>query len=459
MVGLLLLACAAKVGNPTEDLVVLLSVDTLGQAAARDTDWCGHLTDLFGEYDLTVACLDGAVSPASWTGEAHTRVLFPSHLQGSGRALHAPACGAVPLLGTVQAQIGGRYLFGSDNMVLSSSGMESCTLTQTQWAQGTDRYDDTHEEPEVLALIDEADRPVHHMLDAWEREVRSDGAVELFLNVLEPGGHEPRCWMDPETPACDELWDVAASHGIWEPDADRRDTWLDPHAYAKFQALFGERLADEELRWRDLFWRTTTEAITYHRATFFDDRLRRVLDATRDAGRLGDLHVVIFGDHGENPCVARGLGDANLNCGHNGIPTEFTALVPVFVSPASMAEEWEERGFVGDDARPWSTGNLGFGLAHTFGAAPPAEWGEMEPPGSATSWTCKTPEASGGASGIRVQGQAAIRCIAGVCEATSFVLPTAPTALSAPVDPAPEGLQAWMVAPDWFTEACVETGR
>lgn len=451
-----LLACATKGAAPTEDLVVLLSVDTLGQAAARDTDWCGHLTDLLGEYGLDVACLDGAVSPASWTGEAHTRILFPSHLQGSGRAEHAPLCGSIPLLGSVQVQIGGRYLFGSDNMVLSSSGMESCSLTETQWSQGTDRYDDTHEEPEVLAGIAEADRPVHHTLDAWEREVRGKGAVELFLNVLEPGGHEPRCWTDPTTPACDELWNVAASYGIWEADADRASTWLDPRAYARFQALFGERLADEEQRWRGLFWQTTTEAILAHRATFFDDRLRRILDSTRAAGRLGDLHLVMFGDHGENPCVARGLGDPNLNCGHNGIPTEFTALVPVFVSPAGLAEDWAAAGIVGDATHPWSTTNLGFGLAHTFGFAPPEAWGPVEPPGGATSWTCKTPEAAGGASGIRVEGDTALRCIAGTCEATDFVLPDLPTATPTPLAEVPAALSAWGAEPDWFTTACTE---
>lgn len=449
-----LAGCHPKAPNPTEDVVVLFSVDTLGATAAEATGWCGALGALLGEYGLDLACLDGGVSPGSWTGEAHTRVLWPQHMEGGGRALHAPACGVLPVLASVKAHVGGRYLWGSDNMVLSSSGMESCGGGETQWSQGTDRYDDTHEEPEVLMGIAEADRPVHHTLDAFAREVRGKGAVSLFVNALEPGGHEPRCWTDPETAACDELWTIGASHGLWDLDADRRATWLDGSSHTKLMRLFGDELVDEEMRWRPLFWASTLEAVEAHRATFAEDRLRRILDALREAGRLGDLHLVVFGDHGENPCVLRGLGDETLNCGHNGIPTEYTAFVPVFVSPAAMAAEWVGAGLAAEGGVPWSTVNLSYGLLHSLDVPVPADWPAPEPPGTATAWTCKTPSGPGGASGIHVDGAQAARCLAGTCEVTSFVRPTDEAAVASRSDEVPPELAEWVATPDPYTARC-----
>ena len=139
--------------------------------------------------------------------------------------------------------------------------------------------------------------------------------------------------------------------------------------------------------------------------------------------------------------------------GHNGVPTPYTAFVPVYTSPASLAEGWREDGLAGTDGAPWSLVNVGYGLVDDVGVARPASWPGPEPVGRATSWICKGPD-GGGQSGVRIEGTEAVRCRHGTCDAVSFVIPTDETATAAPLETVPDSLAGWMGSPDWFTTAC-----
>ncbi len=453
--SLFLAACTSAGAGDQNAIVVIFSVDTIGQAMANRTDMCGEMTALTANYGLDVACLDGAIAPSSWTGESHARFLWPQDIEGARRALQYPKCGDESVLGTIKDGTRGKYFYGADNSVLSGSGKDICGITRTQFTQDTDQEFETSLTTDKLVDVPEEDRPAHHAIDAFVDAIGpSSGASVLFLNAVEPGGHEPRCWFDPYSQACSALWDVATNAGLADPDADRRSTWTDPDFYARFTRLFGVKREDREAEWRPLFWDAIDEAVVYFRAQMFEDRLRRVLDAIRDAGRLGDLRLVVLGDHGENPCVLRGLGDQTLNCGHNGLPTEYTAFVPVFVTPASLAGDWTDKGLIGDSATPWSTVNLAFGMVDSVGLTVPGDWGQMEPVGTATSWTCKGPDGTSPLSGIHVEGEAAMRCHQGACEASGFTLPTDETYEPAVLSTVPDGLQAFAGPPDWFSDAC-----
>lgn len=453
VVTLAALVGCGRVGDD-DAIVVVFSIDTMGQAMAERTGLCEDLQGLFAEYDLDLGCLRGAVSPSSWTGEAHTRVLWPQHLAGERRALQYPTCGDRSVLATIEAGAGGRHIFGADNSVLGDSGKEVCSPWRTSFTQGADARWETSEEPAEIVLVPEADRPAHAALDELERVLDGrERGVQLFLNAMEPGGHVPRCWFDPTTEACEALWDAVVEYGLAEEDADRRATWLDAEFYGRFVQLLAVRRAEDESRWRPLVWEAIAESATYHRDTMLLDRVRRVLDAARAAGRLDDVRFVAFGDHGENPCVARGLGDDTLNCGHSGIPTEFTAFVPVYVSPASLGEGWADAGLVGGGTEPWSLANVSYGLLDSVGVPVPEDWPSPEPVGSATSWICKGPDGAA-LSGVRVEGDEALRCRRGVCEASTFAIPDDETYTPTPLTELPASLDAWAGDPDWFTDAC-----
>jgi hypothetical protein len=450
--GLVWMLAGCHHGGGDDPIVVVFTVDTLGLAMAHDRDWCGDLQGITADYGLDVACLDGGVSPSSWTGEAHTRLLWPQHLVGDRRALQTPECGTRSVLAELKHAIGGRYVWGSDNSVLAARGEDGCGLT-TGFSQDVDTFEQTSTELSGLADVPEADRPAHAAIDAFEGEVRKGGPVELFLNAIEPGGHEPRCWFDPESDACSELWDVAVTHGLAQDGDDRRAAWLDGPFLQQLLKVISVDQAAQEDRWRPLLWQTTREASDAFRATMFDDRLRRVLDAAQAADRLGDVQLVVLGDHGENPCVARGF-DPTLNCGHNGITTEFTGYVPVFVSPASLASTWAAAGLVGDATHPWSTVNLSFGLLAAHGVDVPADWGAVEPVGTATSWTCHAGEDTSAYSGIHVDGDVSIRCADGACAASTFAIPGDETYKPDLIEPIPESVAEFGGTPDWFAGAC-----
>src|SRR6185295_1608803 len=66
--------------RPASPIVVYFTTDTLGYVAARDSDWCGRIRTILGAHGLDVTCLDGAVSPSSWTAPSHLRMLFPENM-------------------------------------------------------------------------------------------------------------------------------------------------------------------------------------------------------------------------------------------------------------------------------------------------------------------------------------------------------------------------------------------
>lgn len=452
----LLVLSACTPGDPRNEhaIVVVFVVDTLGKAMADTTDWCGRMTSITGDFGLDVSCLEGAVAPSSWTGESHSRFLWPQNTVGTKRANQQPDCGDPSVLQSIRDASGGTYIWGADNGMLSRSGKEVCSLFRTQFPQGSDVLWETTLHDYELPDVPEAERPVHHAIDDFSFEVGfSDRPVELFLNALEPGGHEPRCWATPTSEACEALWQVAVSAKLVEADADRRAAWTDSAFYLSFLQLTSVRHADEEARWRPLWWQVTQDKVEAFREEMFDERLRRVLDAVKSADRLDDLRLVVLGDHGENPCVKRVGEDTALNCGHNGVPTEYTAYVPVYISPPALADDWREQGFVGDAATPWSTVNLAHGLLEHLGVAKPTTWGEMEPVGTATSWTCLTPE-EGRVSGLHVEGEVSVRCVGDDCEVSDFRLPTDETLVPTPVADPPEWVAEWTGSPTWFTEAC-----
>ncbi len=448
----LVLGCAEQVGD-TDAVVVVFSIDTLGQTMANQTGWCERVSAIMAEHGLDLACLSGAVTPSSWTGEAHTRMLWPENTTGSARKNQYPECGQPSVMETIRDSTGGTYIFGADNSVLSASGKESCELFRSVYTQGSDEMWETHMAATNLALVAEEDRPVAQAIEAFGRWLpQEERSVTLFLNTLEPGGHEPRCWQDPGTDACVELWEIAVNAGLASAGDDPVDKWLESEFYEHLLHYASVKKATEEDRWRPLFWQTATETVEDFRAEKFDQRLCELLDLLGEHDRLDDLRLVAFGDHGENPCMLRGLGDDTLNCGHNGITTEYTGFVPVYVSPASLAAGWQEAG-LSTDAGPWSTMNLAHGLVDSVSVPRPAAWPEPWPVGTAPSWTCQSPGNSS-ASGIFVEGEVAMRCREGNCDASGFVLPADHLYRPSEASEVSASVAAYGEAPDWFSVAC-----
>ncbi|HNH48060.1 MAG TPA: hypothetical protein PKY30_13540 [Myxococcota bacterium] len=434
-------------------ITVVITVDTLSQAMANQVGLCAELQALVGDYGLDLACMEGAVAPSSWTGESHTRFLFPQNTIGKKRRLPEPPCGQESVLGSIRQGNGGYYIFGTDNLVLGDSSKEPCAWGRTAFTQGADKVWETSLGPEEMAPLPEEERPVDQALSSYETQVSKPHGLQMFLNFLEPGGHEPRCWSTPTSAACEELWQLVVSGGLVEADADRVATWLDGEFYGKFMRYFGVTKAEQESRWRPLFWSMIEDGVQSQKGARLLDRLRRLLDATREAGRLGDLRLVIVGDHGENPCVLRGLGDDGLNCGHLGLPSEYTAFVPVYTSPAALGLRWVEAEIAGEGGKVWALSNMGHGLVAEVGLPIPEDWPAMEPVGTATSWICEGPEGSG-QSGVHIEGEQAARCRHGTCDAATFRLPTDGTSTSETLTEVPENLAPWVAEPDWFTTAC-----
>ncbi len=452
-IGALALAGCTPPSEEERAIVLVITVDTLSKAMADQVGMCADLQALVGEYGLDLACMEGAVAPSSWTGESHTRFLFPQNYVGKKRRLAEPSCGDSSVLGDIRQKNGGFYIFGTDNLVLGDSGKESCGLNRSAFTQGADKVWETSLGPEEMAPLPEEDRPVHQAIGSYEAQVKSHHGIQMFLNFLEPGGHEPRCWATPTSPACEELWDIAVESGIAEANADRVETWLDGEFYGKFVRLFAVQKKDQESRWRPLFWSMIEDGIHSLKGPLLFERLQRILDATQEAGRLGDLRLVIVGDHGENPCVLRGLGDDSLNCGHLGVPTEYTAFVPVYTIPAAMGERWIEAGIAGEGGKVWALGNMGQGLLAEVAVEVPENWPKAEPVGTATSWICQGPEGSG-QSGVHIEGDQAARCRHGTCDAATFRAPTDASSSSETLAEVPENLAPWIAEPDWFTVAC-----
>ena len=166
--------------------MVWITVDTLGAALAEKVDTCATLGAVVEGYGLDLACMDGAVAPSSWTGESHTRFLFPAYTAGDRRAAQYPDCGETSVLGAIREARGGAYLFGSDNSVLGDSGKDRCGLFRTVYTQGADRVWETSLLPSEIAPLPGEERPVDAAIDTFAHKVGAGGDVQIFLNFLEP---------------------------------------------------------------------------------------------------------------------------------------------------------------------------------------------------------------------------------------------------------------------------------
>jgi hypothetical protein len=438
-----------------DSIVIYITADTLGTVTARDTDWCGHLGEVLAPYSLDVACLEGGVPPSSWTGESVTRTLFPQQTGGDLRNARYPSCDLAPWPRTVADALDGAYVLGADNPVIASHH-EMCG-DELAWGQGADALFANEEPVQDMVGIPEDGHPVHDAITDILDRAAAGGPVVAYLNVWEVAGHLPRCFMDPASPACDAMWQIAVDGGVLDglgisPDADRADVWREK-AYVTALFAFLESNPQREAEFRRANWGTVLQSVDYFRGPLFDDRITRLLDGLSAAGRLGDLVLVVGGDHGEDPCGKSPFAN-RLQCNHGELPTDWTANVPVYVVPASLATGWATRGFVGDADRPWSTVNVDYALLDELGIAIPADWPPMEPVGSASSWTCDTPH--GLAQGVRVEGDGSMRCDNGHCGARTWAIPDALSYHSAELTTVPESLAGY-ASPNWFDAACQVT--
>lgn len=441
---------------PDQPIVVFFTTDTLGMAAAKASDWCGHLNSVLGAHGRDVACLEGGVSPSSWTGEAHTRLLWPSHLLGTKRAAIQPECGEASVHGTLAASLGAFSVWGADNEVLSNEG--TTCQGRSSWFQDSDVAYGTRELGTGLAGTPEEERPVGMAISDILAASAAGGPVVAFLNAFEVGGHFPRCFFDPTTPSCDAMWHVAVNAGLAKPFDDRQEAWLNHHFVGKFMDLTANHLPDSEDELRPMFWGSMLEAIDHHRGPRFDDRLERLLEGLDTQGRTGDLVLIALADHGETPCARRPVGDQHFSCAHGGLANEFSANVPVFVSPAWLADQWRDQGYIGDATTPWTTASLAWATLDASGVPAPSTWpyDGPEPPGAAMVWTCdhQTEETNTGpaGAGVRIVGDASVRCQADDCIGMSWHIPDGPLYKADVLDPIPPEISDY--DSDWAVQAC-----
>jgi hypothetical protein len=440
-----------------EPLIVVFTTDTLGLAAAEDTGWCDDIQGLAGAHGMDAACLEGGVPPASWTGESHTRLLWPQHLASPRRGFEFPDCDAQSVLADLADATGGELSWGADNAVLGSSWSGNCPNVRPPWFNGADHAYDILLDGGGLAVNPEADRPADHVVDDLVAATAAGEPAVAFLNAFEVGGHFPRCWFDPHTEACDALWAFAVDQHVVATTADPAAKWAEDDFQRDLLVALAADL-DHEAEHRGPMWASMREKILHFRGPMVDDRLERILAAVETAGRADDLVLLVLGDHGENPCVLEPDG-GRLTCSHGGIPTEWTANVPVFVIPASAADDWQDR-FVGDATTPWSTANLAWALLDRYGVEPPRDWPEMLPVGTATSWTCRRTAAHTETStGLRVVGPASARCLSGSCYGRTWEIPTGADGPDGePLEPMPSELAGYTAegADNWFEQACAE---
>jgi len=433
-------------------VVVYWTVDTLSAPAAEETGFCGAIGLVAARYGLDVGCLDRAVSTSSWTGESHTRLLWPEHTVGEGARLGAPECGERSVLVQIASAHRASYHVGLDNPFFHNLSIaDTCTDGSTPWTQGADAAWTIDQEKVVVEDVPEEERPAHLAIDALLAETATGRSAVAFLNTYEAGGHKPRCWFDPDLPACHQLYQLGLDAGAAHLDDDPAEKWRE---YAVMRTIVAESqrvYADDPATLRGLWFETITGQVGAFRPTFVDDRLDRILAGLQEQGRLRDLVLVMLADHGEN------VSNTNLLTGkfqmyHSDLPTEYTAEVPVLTIPAALATEMQDRGLVGDGSQVWSTPNLAWGLLQHFELGVPDTWPEPEPPGQARSWECLV-----NPSGVRIEGEQSVRCDGGVCGAWTWTRPGALAEDPVPIDPIPDELATW-ADPDgpapWFGTGC-----
>jgi hypothetical protein len=455
---LALVACKPKDPGPDAEagkpIVVYFTADTLGLHAAKEAGYCESISAAAASHGLDAACLDGAIAPSSWTGESHTRTLFPQHLAGNLRSQKTPACepAPAPFLDVIADAYDGQYVIGADNPVFGTVKNVECDDGRIGWHRGADAIYAARSGGEANAEVPEEDRMLHAGIDVFLDRVGEGAAVTAFFNALEVGGHFPRCWHDPQTEACQGLWSIALDAGIVTAQDDPKEKFLDRQFEDALLTHISDAWPGREAELRPLFWTSMHESIAHHKGPLFDDRLERILAGVEAAGRNEDLTLVVLGDHGENPCVERPFS-GGLSCKHGSITTEWTGIVPVYTIPASRAADWQAKGLVGDADTPWSSANVTWGLMDAAGVAIPDDWPAMEPVGQATSWACLVNAENGGEpKGIRVLGDVSVRCEGSSCGAWTWAEPTDVSYFPEPLAEIPAGLQDF--ADGWVVGAC-----
>ena len=424
-------------------VVVLWATDTLSARAALDGGLCGTFQAAaagIGE----VACLPGAVSPATSTSYTHARLLWPTHRVGLERRYSRPDCVAPSVLGVVASALHASITWGSDNPTFEAYPTV-CDGVTTPWSWEADEpflYDGA-----TVLSVEEAQRPGRLAIEAVLDHARRGEPVVAYVNDYEVGGHMPRCWYDPEFPACAELFALAVASGVYPADGVARDFWLDNAAFDDLiEVVDGQSAADAAVS-RALMYDTIVRQVEHYGATRTGPRFATLIQGLADAGVADRSLVVVFGDHGETPCVRHPL-DGVLRCQHGSMPTEWTAQVPVAVYPASAASAWESAGLVASDGAPWSTTNLAYALVSAVGGERPTDWPAPEPIGRATSWVC-----GNDAGALFVSGSAAVSCTASGCGTYGWALPDGPDAVTVPVSPTPPELLPYTDGA-WLSEAC-----
>lgn len=427
-------------------IVVFWFIDTLSEAVATDGDWCERLQTIAGRHGGRFDCRSGGVSPSSWTGESHLRTLWPEAMSAplSGE-LWAP-CDKASAPRTIAEATGGGYFIGMDNPMLDQViGTSECSDGQSGWVQGADRWSVSPVETDLsdLLVMPERERPWWVAVDALLASTATGAPGVAVLNDFEAGGHSPHCWFDPGAPLCVELWEIAVEALLVSPDADPAVAFADPALWVSLHPFLVERWGDgEALRERELALQQMGS--DWFRLRRTEERLVALFAALEDQGRLNDLVLIITADHGESPCIPSALSDS-LDCGHGGLPSEWTTQVPTFIWPEAEGKRWAEQGWVGDGVHPWSTSNLAWAATRAAGVEVPESWGEPTPVGQAASWTCWSGALSRVVpSGVAISGDRSLRCIGERCATFDWTAVRDVGDHAMAVDDLPDELVGWV---------------
>lgn len=392
-------------------IVVFWSLDTLGQRAALDDGMCARLGAIVATHAGEIACLEGGVSPSSWTVESHARLWWPALNVGAGRADLYPACDDPSVLARAAAALGGSLFVGLDNPRFADPFADTRCDGASPWATGVTQawIPDFTTDLGTMAAVPEAERPWSQALDALGVAVAAGGPAFAYLNDLEIGGHVPRCVTNPESSECQLVWRYALAAGIVidgdDPAATMATTPFWSSVHDAVQLDHDTAAADL----RAMVYGTILAQVEAFRASRLEDRLARLLSTLEAAGRLDDLTLVMLGDHGEAPCVEEPLSRIRA-CSHGDLPNEWNAQVPVYVFPASIGQRWATSGFVGDATTPWATANLAQLVASDLGLTTPGEWPAALPAGRATTWACSRSMLLGFSWGVDIDGDRSVRC-------------------------------------------------
>lgn len=435
------------------DIVVYWTLDTFGNAAATEGAWCQRLQSIFGEFGESVACVDGGVSPSTWTAEAHVRMLYPDYTHDEKRDLMKPHCDDESVLVLAAEHLQSDYYIGLENEVFGVVGAkEGCSEGESNtWFQGA--------QSALLAdsassIAEGSDDPVGDTIDLIGQKVLAGEPVVAFLNDFQIGGHVPRCWFDPYLGGCDEAWDLAVELDLESIDGDRSFVWF-TGLWARLSPVLMDHFKGEEFKGREIAWKTIMQSVRHFGPERFDPRLRELLAKVETADRFDDLVLVIVGDHGEAPCVEIPFAGGEMECQHGLDPNEWITLVPTYIYPPEAAEKWAENGLIGDARQRWSTTNLSYGISWEVGLAKPNNWPAFEPAGYATSWTCREEP-----RGVRIGDGVALRCSDGRCGFTDYLLPKSYAHRSMFISTVPPEIAAYAPATpggsSWFDVACGE---